>query len=288
MQSLALPLMQHNFINFNGEIAAGDDKLFTNNNRAFRYGDGLFETMRVSNGKLNFADLHADRLQQGMKTLKLEGYSNFDAYFLREKIDELLKRNKIAKNARARFNVYRNAEGLYTPTENKSAFTLELSELPSPRYELNPKGLIMDVYDDILKPINKLSNLKTCNALPYVMAGLYKQQARLDEAFILNQNSFLCESITANVFLVYRGQIYTPALSEGCIAGVMRSVVMDLAKENELNMIEAQINPEILEEVEEVFITNAAKGIQWVMGFNRKRYFNEVSRFLTDKLNKLV
>lgn len=280
--------MQKNVINFNGEILEEEDKIFTITNRGFKYGDGLFETMRVVNGKLSFANLHADRLQLGMKTLKLEGYSNFDVYFIKEKVAEICKRNKITKNARIRFNVFRDSDGLYTPTQNKSAYTIEASELSSPLYEVNGKGLIMDVYEDIYKPINKLSNLKTCNALPYVMAGIYKQQMRLDELFILNQNSFLCETISANVFLVYKGQIYTPALSEGCVAGVMRSVVMDLAKENQLNLIEAQINPEILDEVEEVFITNATKGIQWVMGFNRKRYFNEVSRFLVDKLNKSV
>jgi len=280
--------MQKNFINYNGEILDEDDKIFTITNRGYKYGDGLFETMRVSNGKLNFADLHADRLQKGMKTLKLEGYSNFDAYFLKDKVDELCKRNKVTKNAKVRLSVFRDAEGLYTPTQNKSAYTLEITPLDSPFYQINAKGLIMDIYDDIQKPINKLSNLKTSNALLYVMAGIHKEQMRLDEAFILNQNGFLCETISANVFLVYKGQIYTPALSEGCIGGVMRQVVMQLTQEHDLNMIEAQINPEILDEVEEVFITNASKGIQWVMGFNRKRYFNEVSRFLVDKLNKKI
>lgn len=280
--------MQKKFINYSGEIYDEDDKIFTVANRGYKYGDGLFESMRLSNGKLNFADLHADRLQKGMKTLKLEGFSNFDAYFLKDKADEICKRNKISQNARLRFTVCREAGGLYAPSSNKSVYTLEVSEMDSPYYQLNSKGLIMDVYNDIHKPINKLSNLKTCNALPYVMAGIYKEQMRLDEAFILNQNGFLCESISANVFLVYKGQIYTPALSEGCIGGVMRQVVMQLAQENDLNMIEAQINPEILDEVEEVFITNAARGIQWIMGFNRKRYFNEVSRFLVEKLNRKV
>jgi branched-chain amino acid aminotransferase len=146
----------------------------------------------------------------------------------------------------------------------------------------------MDIYTDIPKPVNSLSNLKTCNSLTYVMAGIYKEQMRLDEVFILNQNGFLCETISSNVFLVYKGELFTPALSEGCIGGVMRQVVMQLAKKFDLPMIEAQINSEILNEAEEVFITNATKGIQWVMGFNRKRYFNEVSRFLIDKLNKEV
>jgi branched-chain amino acid aminotransferase len=121
----------------------------------------------------------------------------------------------------------------------------------------------------------------------YVLAGIYKNQHALDEVLILNQHGFLCESISSNVFVVYDRKLYTPALIEGCIAGVMRQVVMRLAKENNIELVEAQINPDILNEADEVFLTNAAKGIQWVMGYNNKRYFNEVSRFLNEKLNLL-
>ncbi|WP_449435592.1 aminotransferase class IV [Pedobacter steynii] len=143
------------------------------------------------------------------------------------------------------------------------------------------------MFDELTKSVDKLSNYKTCNSLVYVMAGLYKKQYNLDEAFILNQNGFLCESISSNIFVVYDKQIYTPALSEGCIAGVMRNVVMSIAKTNEIPVVQAQINPEVLKEAEEVFITNAVGGIRWVMGYGRKRYFNEVTKLLSDKLNTL-
>jgi branched-chain amino acid aminotransferase len=87
--------------------------------------------------------------------------------------------------------------------------------------------------------------------------------------------------------VVYDKKLYTPSLNEGCIGGVMRQVVMRLAIENGIELIEAQVNPDILNEADEVFITNAAKGIQWVMGYNSKRYFNEMSKFLSEKLNLL-
>lgn len=277
--------MSKRFINFNGEIFQEGENVLGLANRGFKYGDGLFETMRMSKGKLNFPEEHADRLQKGMKTLKIEGYSNMDGYFLKEKTEELAKRNKIGQNARFRLTVFRDSDGLYTPNENKNGYSLEVTALDSAYYNINNKGLILDIYDDIFKPVNRLSNLKTCSALPFVMAGLYKKQHKLDEVFILNQNGFLCETLSSNVFLVYKGQIYTPALSEGCVAGVMRQVVINLAAKYQLDIIEAQINPEILNEVEEVFITNAINGIQWVMGFNRKRYFNEVSKMLLEKLN---
>lgn len=277
--------MSKQFINFNGNIIPADQQVLSINNRAFRYGDGLFESMRYMKGKLKFCDLHIERVRKGMKLLKLDNYSYIDDWFLREKAEELVRRNKTGPNARVRLTVFRDADGLYSPTANKIAYVLESQKLEDSQYIFNSKGLIIDVFDEIPKQVNILSNLKTCNALVYVLAGIFKNQNALDEVLILNQNGFLCESMSSNVFVIYDRKLYTPALNEGCIAGVMRQVVMRLAKENDIELVEAQINPEILNEADEVFLTNAGKGIQWVMGYNNKRYFNEVSRFLNEKLN---
>jgi branched-chain amino acid aminotransferase len=278
--------MTRNYINFNGEILPADTLLLTIANRAFRYGDGLFESMRLMKGKLKFPELHAERLQKGMKALKIDGYSQTDSWFLKEKVEELARRNKI-KHGRLRLTVYRDAEGLYTPTQNKMGYCLEVTEIDEPRYFLNERGLIMDVYTELPKPLNWLSNIKTCNSLIYTMAGLYKQQNKLDEVFLLNQNGFLCEAGSSNLFVWYDNHLYTPALSEGCVEGVMRQIVMKLALDNNIPITEAQINAEILNQADEVFLTNATKGIQWVMGYGVKRYFNRVSKGLMDELNKL-
>lgn len=273
------------YLNFNGNILPADQLIFKANNRSFRYGDGLFESMRYMKGKLKFPEMHIDRIQKGMKLLRFDNCSLIDAWFLREKVEELVRRNRIGADARIRLTVFRDSEGLYSPVSNKFGYLLEIQKLDESQYVLNKKGLIIDVYDEIPKPVNALSNLKTCNAMIYVLAGIYKNQNALDEVLLLNHHGFLCESMSSNVFVVYDRKLYTPALNEGCIAGVMRQIVMRIAKENDIELVEAQINPDILNEADEVFLTNAAKGIQWVMGYNNKRYFNEVSRFLNEKLN---
>jgi len=272
---------------FNDEFHPIDVPVLTTSNRGFKFGDGLFESMRMINHKLQFADLHADRLAAGMKALKIDGHVLMDDYFLRQKTADLVKKNRWNGNVRFRLSVYRQGAGVYTPESNKSGYVLEGIPLKTSDYELNSKGLIIDVFDEMTKSINKLANFKTSNALLYVMAGLFKTQNRLDEAIILNQNGFLCESISSNIFIVYDKQIYTPALTEGCISGVMRTTIMQICKMNDIPLIEAQISPEILKEAEEVFITNATQGIQWIMGYGRKRYFNEFSKFLNEKLNAL-
>ncbi len=278
--------MNPRFINFNDQIVPADTKVMSAANRSFRYGDGLFESMRLMKGELKFADMHADRLQRGMKALKMDGYSQMDAWFLKDRTEGLCIRNK-CKHGRVRLTVYREGEGLYAPNQNKVGFCMELQPMDEPRYYLNDKGLIMDVFTDLGKPLNYLSNSKSCNALTYVMAGIYKTQNKLDDVFILNQNKLLCEAGSSNVFVLYDNHLYTPALSEGCVEGVMRQIVINIALQNNIPVTEAQINPEILYEADEVFLTNATRGIQWVMGYGVKRYFNRVSKFLMDELNKV-
>ncbi|MCJ0743327.1 aminotransferase class IV [Pedobacter montanisoli] len=280
--------MSNPYILVNDEFVLSNHPVLTANNRAFRYGDGVFESMRMVNGKLQFAELHADRLKAGMKTLKIDGYNLLDEYFLKQKTAELQKKNRLQGNVRYRLTVYRGGAGLYTPDSNKAGYVLEAESLDNNHYELNKKGLIIDVYDELTKHIDKLSNCKTINSLLFVLAGIYKKKHRLDEALILNHNGFLCESISSNLFVVYKDQIYTPSLEEGCIAGVMRTVVMQLAKQNDIQIVEAQINPQILTEADEVFVTNAVSGIRWVMGYGRKRYFNEKAKFLSTKLNETL
>jgi branched-subunit amino acid aminotransferase/4-amino-4-deoxychorismate lyase len=206
---------------------------------------------------------------------------------MRERVEELARRNKSGPDARIRLTVFRDGEGLYSPASNKMGYVLEVQKMNEGKYSLNKKGLIIDVYEELTKPANALSGLKTCNSMVYVMAGIFKNQNELDEALILNPDGFLCESVSSNIFVVYDRKLYTPSLREGCVAGVMRQVVIRLAKENGIELIEAQINPDILNEADEVFLTNAVRGIQWVMGFNHKRYFNEVSKFLGEKLNAI-
>ena len=274
------------FINFNGEILPADTKVLTVANRSFKYGDGLFESMRMLKGQLKFANEHAQRLQKGMKALKIDGYSQMDSWFLKEKAEQLASVNKI-KHGRLRLTVYRDSEGLYTPSQNKAGYLLEIQSVDEPRYFLNNKGLIIDVFTELSKPTNFLSNIKTCNSLVYVLAGIHKSQNNLDDVLLLNQNGFLCEASSSNVFVYYQNNLYTPALSEGCVEGVMRQVVIDLANNLGIPLTEAQINPEILYEADEVFLTNAVKGIQSVMGYGIRRYFNKVSKILMDELNKV-
>lgn len=276
------------YILYNDRFHTSNSAVLNAGNRAFKYGDAFFETMRMIKGKLQFADLHAERIKHSMRALKMDGYNLLDEYFLKQKTTELKARNKLGQNVRFRLTIFREGDGFYTPSTNKVGYILEAQALDSAFYDWDNRGLLINVYEEIPKPTHQLSLLKTTNALAFVMAGIYQKQHRLDDVLLLNQNGFLCESTVSNVFVVYQNTIYTPALSEGCVDGVMRKVVMKIAKKHQVEIVEAQINPKILNEAEEVFLTNAIRGVRWVMGYGRKRYFNKMSRQISDWLNESV
>lgn len=272
------------YINFNGEIVPEDAKLLTADNRGFRYGDGLFETMLYQGGEIRFLHLHIERLQRSMQTIQLEQSTMFDEYFVKKITDELIRKNNmVGQRVRVRLTVFRDGGGLYTPATNKPAFMLQVQKMD---IQLRDKkvGLIVDLYTELKKPYSDLSAIKSNNSLIYVLAGNYKKKFDYDDVFILNQEGFLCEALTSNLFIYYDKVLYTPALNQGCIDGVMRRVVMDMAEEEGIPVVEAQISPEIMKTADELFCTNAVQGIQWVMGYKQKRYFNKLSRILQEKL----
>ena len=276
--------MPIHYINYNGTIVPSDTAIFTAESRAVRYGDGLFETMLYKAGEIRFLDFHVERLQSSMEKLQFENITQFDHFFIKRITDELIRKNNmVGQSVRVRLVVYRDGGGLYTPETNKAGFVLQVSKI-----DLKPKdkkiGLIVGLYKEVKKPVSDLSEIKSANAMVYVLAGNFRKKFDYDDVFILNQDGNLCEALTSNIFVYYNKTIYTPALNQGCIGGVMRRVVMDICESEGIPVVEAQISPEIMKEADELFVTNAVQGIQWVMGYKQKRYFNKMTRRLQDIL----
>ncbi|MVZ65273.1 4-amino-4-deoxychorismate lyase [Sphingobacterium sp. DK4209] len=272
------------YINFNGSLVPEDMAVLSADNRAFRYGDGLFETMLWKDGDIRFLDFHVERLQEGMSLLQFEDTGIFDTFFVRSKTEELIRKNNMMGQVlRVRLIIFRMGAGLYGPESNKAGYVLQV-ERKQETLRDKKLGLIVDLYTDFKKPYSELSKLKSNNALVYVMAGIFRKKHAFDEVFIVNQAGNLCEALTSNIFIYYNKVLYTPALSEGCIAGVMRRVVMDIALSEGIEVVEAEIKPDIMKVADEIFCTNATQGIQWVMGYKQKRYFNKISRVFQDRL----
>ena len=266
-------------------LPAGEPSLF-HNNRAFCYGDGLFETIHANGTRLQFFQDHYNRLEKAMEVLKMTKESLPDAATLESLLIRLLNKNHLYNGVRIRLSVFRNIGGFYAPEDNSVSFLAETQPLPDDVYRINDKGLKADFFTDFLKYPDRLANLKTANSLLYIEAGLFRKDAGLDECFMLNTGKRVVESISSNIFLVIKGNLYTPALEEGCVAGIMREQILRLAVKENLYCIETKIKPEELLLADECFLTNAIMGIQWVGAYRHKRYFRKISKVLVAALNK--
>ena len=145
---------------------------------------------------------------------------------------------------------------------------------------------MVDIYPEMNKSVNILSKYKSINSLLPVMAANFAKKNQLQECFILNAKGKIIETISSNVFIVSNGVLYTPPLEDGCIGGIMRMNVINTAIENGITVYENTLSPQNLLAADEIFLTNAIQGIQWVGGYKSKRYFNKISKKILELINK--
>lgn len=275
------------FLNFNGNILPSDQPLFTAANRAFRYGDAVFETIRMMHGEILYFEQHLHRLHQSMELLGMEPHPDLTFHRLYLTIRHLDQANNLGGNGRIRLQVFRNDGGLYTPQSNSVSYLIESAPLVKKEYSLNENGLKIELYSDIKKPLSRLSNLKSSNALYYVMAGLHKRQLGIDDCLVLNTDGHIAEAISSNIFIVKGTKLITPSLQEACVAGVVRNVLLQLVHEKGGQVSESTVTVQDLLEADEVFLTDVIHGIRWVGAFRNKRYFHTHSKQLLQSLNDL-
>lgn len=268
-----------NQICFNGKLISETEPVLLASNRAYRYGDGLFETIRVKDQRILLGHFHFERLFSGLSLLQYEIPVDFTISNLEEQINNLVESNHCTANARVRLSVFRGNGNLY---DDPSAleYIIECWSLPEVGGELNEKGLHIDVFPFGRKSIDLFSNLKSSAFLIYAMAARFAREHKLDDCLVLNTHNKIADSTIANIFLVKNETIITPALSEGCVQGVMRRHLIESLTKAGYEIKESAIAPEHLETADEVFLTNAIKGMQWVRQFRDKVYTNVQTRHL--------
>lgn len=266
------------YFNYNGKLFEESEPVIGPNNRGFRYGDGLFETIKSSKGKLLFAEEHFERLVNGSDVLQFKMPAHLDMARLENEILRLLEKNGHNELARVRLTLFRGNGGLYDEISHYPEYIIQTWALPDNAGQWNSNGLTMGVYTHAKKARDKFCNLKHNNFLPYVMAALYARSEKWNDALILNDAGRVCDSSIANVFLVKDDQISTVSLDEGCVAGVMRKNVLKRLSESDIKVQERAISIEDLLNAEEVFLTNSIFNIRWVQSIGKKKYTNRYIR----------
>lgn len=269
-------------ITLNGRLLRPDELSATPLLRGVYYGDGLFESMRIHLGQINFWSHHRDRLLRGMAYLGLHFPEDWSA----DRLPELVTTTVGDwPEARVRLTVLRRPGGLYTPADDTVHFLAEATPIQGDLYPLNETGWTIGYYPEPFPLADStLSNLKTCNALPYILAARFRKKQGLDEVLLTNQHGRVVEGSAWNLFCRKANKLYTPPLSEGPLDGVMRRVVMEVAPERGWEVQEQPLSPAFLAEAESIYLTNAVRGVQWVGELDRRRYSNTGA----EELRKLI
>ena len=272
-------------INFNGKLIVNTDLQLSNENRAFKYGDAIFETIRVFNKKVVFFEDHYFRLMASMRMLRMKIPMEFTLEFLQEEILKTVKTLPESENYRVRLTVFRKDGGLYTPKTNEIDYLVETSEF---NYQEKSTYKI-DLFKDFYNYSGLLSTIKTSNRMLNTLSAVFADENDLDNCVLLNERKGIAEATNGNIFIVKDSVIKTPALSEGCIKGVIRKKVIEiLEKHPDYTIEETSISPFELQKADEVFLTNAMVGIQSVSHYRKKTFISEVTNKIKSNLKLLM
>lgn len=259
------------WINYDGQLLRSGAPLLNIGNRSFRYGDGLFETMMVRDGRLCLGAHHFDRLFSGMQFLSLSAAFKRDD--LETQILKLCQENGNPLRSRVRLVVFREESPATGPITQISHYIIESWPLPG-EPALNGKGLAIDVFQGGRKACDALANQKSNNYLLYTLAAIHAQHLGLDDCLVMNSHDRLADSTIANLFYVFKGQVFTPPLSEGCVAGVMRRHLLENMPGAGFAVHEKAVTIEDLLNADEIFLTNAIRGIRWIGIFRTAQLTN--------------
>ena len=274
-------------INLNGDLLQAREAAISPDHRAFRYGDGVFETMLFNRGVIHFWEDHYFRLMAAMRILRMEIPMNFSPEFFEEQIESTLEANGIKNEmARVRLQVSRGGSGFYLPDSSANVdFLIQVDQLEGMPYSASA-GLSIDIFKDHLKPRQLLSGIKSTNSAIYIIAAIWAKENRVDDALLLNEKKEVVESVRSNLFLVSedQNQLITPPEDSGCLKGIMRKQLVRLAPKMGLEVVEKAVSPFDLLRVKEIWLCNSIHGVQWVDRYRKNSYTGD----LANKMNVML
>ncbi len=235
------------YCSINYKITKEKDAKISINERGFLFGDGIFETILINNGKIyNFA-AHYQRLKNGLDSIKII----FDLSDLKANIEKLIEKNNI-KNSLIRIYISRGIGSLgYLPKKNtKPLIIIQERELPSKNNQ--PINLYLGKITKISKKSLPINN-KIAQGLNSTLAKMEAEENDCFDSILLNENDEICETSSANIFWVKDKILYTPHQDCGILSGTMRQKIIDLSP---IKVVKTRSKLVELKAADEVFISN--------------------------------
>jgi branched-chain amino acid aminotransferase len=273
--------------NVNGTLVPSQEASLSVSNRGFAFGDAVFETLRVINGKIMFWEDHYFRLMSSMRIMRMEIPANFSPEFLEQEIKDLLEASQLLNSpARVRFSAYRKEGGFYSPSTSDVGYVISAEVLSNPFYLLNDEFYEVELFKDHFVNSGLLSTIKTNNKAIHVLGSIFARENSYANCLLLNEHKNVIEALNGNLFLIKGKTIKTPPVSDGCLKGILRGKIIEIVKKlPDYNLIEESVSPFELQKADEIFITNVIMGIRPISKYRKKEYKMDVAKELLSKLN---
>ncbi len=273
-------------INFNGKITDLSDQLI--NNRAFLYGDAVFETLIIFNDKILFWEDHYFRLMSSMRIIRLDIPDKYTPEFFRENIIKIHNNISQTGNSRIRINIYRSSGGKYKPEKNTPSFIISCESINYNTYKLNKGHYEVDLYKDYYLDNQLISSIKSNNKIINVVASIYASENGFNNCILLNKDKLVSEFINSNLFIIKDEKIYTPTLKSGCLNGVVRKNLFKILSSSSFEVCEQDLSTFDITQSDEIFGTNIAQGIFSVTKFRKKDYDCSKTKKIITMLNNFI
>lgn len=274
-------------INFNGNITSETNLLV--DNRGFLYGDSVFETVKILDGKILFLEDHYFRLMSAMRIVRMEIPMNFTMEYFEEQLLSLATAENLSASSRVRITVYRNNGGFYLPKDNNVSFLITIQPLENSVYGIEKEHYEVELYKDFVVTKHLLSTIKSSNRMINVTGSIFADENGYDNCLLINDEKNVIEALNGNLFMLMGNKLITPPISEGCLNGVMRKQILALAKKIEaIEVEEMPISPFDLQKADELFVTNVVRGIQPITKYRKKEYETKIAKDLILRLNAQI
>jgi len=249
-------------INVNGELKPRAEAVVSVFDSGFMLGDGVWEGLRVHQGKLGFLDRHLDRLFEGAKALAMDiGLSRDE---LTRRLYETLDANKMSEGAHVRLMVTRGVRS--TPYQDPRVVVGGATVVIIPEYKQPPEGVherglkLFTVHVRRGDPAVQDQKINSHSKLNCILASVQATQAGADEALMLDPHGFVATCNSTHFFVVRKGEIWTSS-GKYCLGGITRQLVLEIAREAGIPAMEKDFSLTDVYGADEAFVTGTFAGI---------------------------
>ncbi len=270
--------MSPKFIFYNGDFFPESEKLF---GYQFLQKKLVAEEIRTSKSKMPFWNEFVQLILFKLKLYDLDipFFLEKEGSGLKRQIERTLIKNKLFKDALVTVSLFRE--------QGKTSYLISVSENTQPAFALNKNGLVVDIFDKVSKAISPLSSLSE-GSIPF-WEIMDKHKKSNIELLLTNTNGSIIEGYKKNIYIIKKDEVLTPAMATGAYVD-LSAIAVKKACENigirvaEINMLKVSD----LLNANELFFCNCINGIEWIKGFQHKRYFCKTIRLINEEFNRLL